>query len=1542
MSCGAWCSMNAYYRARFQARCTWLKRLLPLYTRRRHPYLQESIYTKNNKSDKQKGRIIAHQKADDVPKPSRQKAAVTRIRTGVAAATTQSTNHYTITASHHSRDACSRITMNAYYRARFQARCTWLKRLLPLYTRRRHPYLQESIYTKNKKSDKQKGRIIAHQKADDVPKPSRQKAAVTRIRTGVAAATTQSTNHYTITASHHSRDACSRITMNAYYRARFQARCTWLKRLLPLYTRRRHPYLQESIYTKNKKSDKQKGRIIAHQKADDVPKQSRQKAAVTRIRTGVAAATTQSTNHYTITASHHSRDACSRITMNAYYRARFQARCTWLKRLLPLYTRRRHPYLQESIYTKNNKPDKQKGRIIAHQKADDVPKPSRQKAAVTRIRTGVAAATTQSTNHYTITASHHSRDACSRITMNAYYRARFQARCTWLKRLLPLYTRRRHPYLQESIYTKNNKPDKQKGRIIAHQKADDVPKPSRQKAAVTRIRTGVAAATTQSTNHYTITASHHSRDACSRITMNAYYRARFQARCTWLKRLLPLYTRRRHPYLQESIYTKNNKSDKQKGRIIAHQKADDVPKPSRQKAAVTRIRTGVAAATTQSTNHYTITASHHSRDACSRITMNAYYRARFQARCTWLKRLLPLYTRRRHPYLQESIYTKNNKPDKQKGRIIAHQKADDVPKPSRQKAAVTRIRTGVAAATTQSTNHYTITASHHSRDACSRITMNAYYRARFQARCTWLKRLLPLYTRRRHPYLQESIYTKNNKSDKQKGRIIAHQKADDVPKPSRQKAAVTRIRTGVAAATTQSTNHYTITASHHSRDACSRITMNAYYRARFQARCTWLKRLLPLYTRRRHPYLQESIYTKNNKSDKQKGRIIAHQKADDVPKPSRQKAAVTRIRTGVAAATTQSTNHYTITASHHSRDACSRITMNAYYRVRFQARCTWLKRLLPLYTRRRHPYLQESIYTKNNKPDKQKGRIIAHQKADDVPKPSRQKAAVTRIRTGVAAATTQSTNHYTITASHHSREARSRITMNAYYRARFQARCTWLKRLLPLYTRRRHPYLQESIYTKNNKSDKQKGRIIAHQKADDVPKPSRQKAAVTRIRTGVAAATTQSTNHYTITASHHSRDACSRITMNAYYRARFQARCTWLKRLLPLYTRRRHPYLQESIYTKNNKSDKQKGRIIAHQKADDVPKPSRQKAAVTRIRTGVAAATTQSTNHYTITASHHSRDACSRITMNAYYRARFQARCTWLKRLLPLYTRRRHPYLQESIYTKNNKPDKQKGRIIAHQKADDVPKPSRQKAAVTRIRTGIAAATTQSTNHYTITASHHSRDACSRITMNAYYRARFQARCTWLKRLLPLYTRRRHPYLQESIYTKNNKPDKQKGRIIAHQKADDVPKPSRQKAAVTRIRTRVAAATTQSTNHYTITASHHSRDACSRITMNAYYRARFQARCTWLKRLLPLYTRRRHPYLQESIYTKNNKPDKQKGRIIAHQKADDVPKPSRQKAAVTRIRTGVAAATTQSTNHYTITASHHSRDACSRITCTSL
>ncbi|KAL7856401.1 hypothetical protein AOLI_G00200050 [Acnodon oligacanthus] len=110
MSCGAWCSMNAYYRVRFQARCTWLKRLLPLYTRRRHPYLQESIYTKNNKSDKQKGRIIAHQKADDVPKPSRQKAAVTRIRTGVAAATTQSTNHYTITASHHSRDACSRIT----------------------------------------------------------------------------------------------------------------------------------------------------------------------------------------------------------------------------------------------------------------------------------------------------------------------------------------------------------------------------------------------------------------------------------------------------------------------------------------------------------------------------------------------------------------------------------------------------------------------------------------------------------------------------------------------------------------------------------------------------------------------------------------------------------------------------------------------------------------------------------------------------------------------------------------------------------------------------------------------------------------------------------------------------------------------------------------------------------------------------------------------------------------------------------------------------------------------------------------------------------------------------------------------------------------------------------------------------------------------------------------------------------------------------------------------------------------------------------------
>ncbi len=33
---------------------------------------------------------------------------------------------------------------------------------------------------------------------------------------------------------------------------------------------------------------------------------------------------------------------------------------------------------------------------------------------------------------------------------------------------------------------------------------------------------------------------------------------------------------------------------------------------------------------------------------------------------------------------------------------------------------------------------------------------------------------------------------------------------------------------------------------------------------------------------------------------------------------SPEKAAVTRIRTGVAAATTQSTNHYTITARYHS------------------------------------------------------------------------------------------------------------------------------------------------------------------------------------------------------------------------------------------------------------------------------------------------------------------------------------------------------------------------------------------------------------------------------------------------------------------------------------------------------------------------------------------------------------------------------------------------------------------------------------------------
>ncbi|RXN07336.1 Src homology 2 domain containing F [Labeo rohita] len=39
-------------------------------------------------------------------------------------------------------------------------------------------------------------------------------------------------------------------------------------------------------------------------------------------------------------------------------------------------------------------------------------------------------------------------------------------------------------------------------------------------------------------------------------------------------------------------------------------------------------------------------------------------------------------------------------------------------------------------------------------------------------------------------------------------------------------------------------------------------------------------------------------------------------KEQDVPVAQRQRAAVTRIRTGVAAATTQSTNHYTSTARH--------------------------------------------------------------------------------------------------------------------------------------------------------------------------------------------------------------------------------------------------------------------------------------------------------------------------------------------------------------------------------------------------------------------------------------------------------------------------------------------------------------------------------------------------------------------------------------------------------------------------------------------------
>ncbi|KAL7840970.1 hypothetical protein SRHO_G00246610 [Serrasalmus rhombeus] len=82
MCCCLWCCTGVGYRAQFQARCTRLNCLLPPFTRRRHLCLQESSYTKINKSYKEKvphshSHIVRSQSTVSIrgvnpPRPSKQ------------------------------------------------------------------------------------------------------------------------------------------------------------------------------------------------------------------------------------------------------------------------------------------------------------------------------------------------------------------------------------------------------------------------------------------------------------------------------------------------------------------------------------------------------------------------------------------------------------------------------------------------------------------------------------------------------------------------------------------------------------------------------------------------------------------------------------------------------------------------------------------------------------------------------------------------------------------------------------------------------------------------------------------------------------------------------------------------------------------------------------------------------------------------------------------------------------------------------------------------------------------------------------------------------------------------------------------------------------------------------------------------------------------------------------------------------------------------------------------------------------------------------
>ncbi len=60
-----------------------------------------------------------------------------------------------------------------------------------------------------------------------------------------------------------------------------------------------------------------------------------------------------------------------------------------------------------------------------------------------------------------------------------------------------------------------------------------------------------------------------------------------------------------------------------------------------------------------------------------------------------------------------------------------------------------------------------------------------------------------------------------------------------------------------------------------------------------------------------------------------------------------------------------------------------------------------------------------------------------------------------------------------------------------------------------------------------------------------------------------------------------------------------------------------------------------------------------EKAAVTRIRTGVAAATTQSTNHYTITARYHSANVGAACGASEYQAASSSLDCRKKPFVLP-------------------------------------------------------------------------------------------------------------------------------------------------------------------------------------------------------------------------------------------------------------------------------------------------